>query len=139
MPRRPDPLAPPRSPALCAGAVGSAAAGAAAAIPDERCQLGRQPAGRGLHQVERQRVVGRAAVVRVRDITVVRIAARPGRDPYDGDVPDPYDGSAADYALAFDLVQAAASGLAAQLAALIGDGGSGAGGSGADSAGAEGR
>jgi protein-tyrosine phosphatase len=49
-------------------------------------------------------------------------AGRPGGDPYDGDVPDPYNGSAADYALAFDLVQAAASGLAAQLAALIGDG-----------------
>jgi protein-tyrosine phosphatase len=48
-------------------------------------------------------------------------AARPGRDLHHGDVPDPYDGSAADYALAFDLVHAAASGLAAQLAALIGD------------------
>ena len=47
---------------------------------------------------------------------------RKGGNPYDGDVPDPYNGSAADYALAFDLVQAAASGLAAQLAALIGDG-----------------
>jgi protein-tyrosine phosphatase len=66
-------------------------------------------------------------------------AARPGRDPYDGDVPDPYDGSAAGYALAFDLVQAAASGLAAQLAALVGDGASGAGGGGADSGGAAGR
>lgn len=55
-------------------------------------------------------------------------ASLPGRDPYDGDVPDPYHRSAADYALAFDLVQAAASGLAAQLAALIGGGGSGAGG-----------
>jgi protein-tyrosine phosphatase len=53
--------------------------------------------------------------------------ARPGRDPHGGDVPDPYDGSAADYALAFDLVRAAASGLAAQLAALIGDGASGSG------------
>jgi protein-tyrosine phosphatase len=64
-------------------------------------------------------------------------AGRPGRDPYDGDVPDPYDGSAADYALAFDLVQAAASGLAAQLAALIGDGAGGGGGAG--SAGPGGR
>ena len=45
-----------------------------------------------------------------------------GGDPYDGEVPDPYHGSAAQYALAFDLVRAAASGLAAQLAALIGDG-----------------
>jgi len=55
-------------------------------------------------------------------------AGQPSRDPYDGDVPDPYHGSPADYALAFDLVRAAASGLAAQLAVLIGDGGSGAGG-----------
>ena len=54
-------------------------------------------------------------------------AARPGSDLHDGDVPDPYDGSAADYALAFDLVRAAASGLAAQLAALIGDDASGSG------------
>jgi len=44
-----------------------------------------------------------------------------GLDHYDGDVPDPYDGSAADYALAFDLVQAAARGLAAQLAAFLGE------------------
>ncbi len=43
-----------------------------------------------------------------------------GADRYDGDVPDPYHGSAADYALAFDLVQAAASGLVAQLAGLVG-------------------
>jgi protein-tyrosine phosphatase len=50
---------------------------------------------------------------------------RPGGDPYDGEVPDPYHGSAAEYALAFDLVQAAASGLVAQLAALIGDGAGG--------------
>ena len=42
-------------------------------------------------------------------------------DHYDGDVPDPYHGSAADYALAFDLVQAAARGLAAQLAAFLGE------------------
>jgi protein-tyrosine phosphatase len=41
-------------------------------------------------------------------------------DRYGGDVPDPYYGSPADYALAFDLVQAAASGLAAQLAVLVG-------------------
>jgi protein-tyrosine phosphatase len=66
-------------------------------------------------------------------------AGRPGRDTYDGDVPDPYNGSASDYALAFDLVQAAASGLAAQLAALIGDGAGGAGGDGAGSGGAAGR
>jgi protein-tyrosine phosphatase len=44
-------------------------------------------------------------------------------DRLDGDVPDPYHGSAADYALAFDLVQSAARGLAAQLAAILGDGG----------------
>jgi len=35
------------------------------------------------------------------------------------DVPDPYGGTAADYALAFDLVQPAAAGLAAQLAELL--------------------
>jgi protein-tyrosine phosphatase len=46
--------------------------------------------------------------------------SRRGGDRHDGDVPDPYGGSAADYALAFDLVQAAASGLAAQLAGLVG-------------------
>ena len=56
------------------------------------------------------------------------VAGRTARDPYDGDVPDPYHGSAAEYALAFDLVQAAASGLAAQLAVLVsGDDGSGTG------------
>jgi protein-tyrosine phosphatase len=54
-------------------------------------------------------------------------ARGPGGDPYDGEVPDPYHGSAAQYALAFDLVQAAARGLAAQLAALIGDGAGGSG------------
>jgi protein-tyrosine phosphatase len=37
-------------------------------------------------------------------------------------VPDPYNGSAADYALAFELVAAAAHGLAAQLAELLTDG-----------------
>ena len=41
----------------------------------------------------------------------------------DGDVPDPYHRSPADYALAFDLVQAAARGLAAQLAGLLGEAG----------------
>jgi protein-tyrosine phosphatase len=39
-------------------------------------------------------------------------------DPYQGEVPDPFGGSADDYALAFDLVLAAATGLAGQLAAL---------------------
>jgi protein-tyrosine phosphatase len=48
-------------------------------------------------------------------------AGEAGGDPYDGDVPDPYHGGAEEYALAFDLVQAAASALAAQLAALVGD------------------
>jgi protein-tyrosine phosphatase len=52
-------------------------------------------------------------------------AGGPGGDPYDGEVPDPYHGTAADYALVFDLVQAAARGLAAQLAALIGEGAGG--------------
>jgi protein-tyrosine phosphatase len=40
-------------------------------------------------------------------------------DPYDGQVPDPYGGPAQDYALALDLVQAAARGLAAALAGLL--------------------
>jgi protein-tyrosine phosphatase len=67
----------------------------------------------------------------------------PGGDPFDGEVPDPYHRGAADYARAFDLVQAAARGLVAELAAPAGagagrDGGSGGGGSGgggSDSAG----
>jgi protein-tyrosine phosphatase len=37
----------------------------------------------------------------------------------DLEVPDPYDGGPEDYALVFDLVQPAARGLAAQLAALL--------------------
>jgi protein-tyrosine phosphatase len=37
-------------------------------------------------------------------------------DPYDGQVPDPYGGGPADYAGAFELVQAAVRGLAGQLA-----------------------
>jgi protein-tyrosine phosphatase len=41
-------------------------------------------------------------------------------DPYQGEVPDPYDGSPEDYALAFDLILAATTGLAGQLAALPG-------------------
>jgi protein-tyrosine phosphatase len=64
----------------------------------------------------------RVRLLRSFDPAAAGAAGRPGGDPYDGDVPDPYNGSAADYALAFDLVRAAASGLAAQLAALIGDG-----------------
>jgi protein-tyrosine phosphatase len=51
-------------------------------------------------------------------------------DQYDGDVPDPYHRSPADYALAFDLVQAAARGLAAQLAGLVGQAAEGDGSSG---------
>jgi len=51
------------------------------------------------------------------------LAVRPGgpggRGDTDPDVPDPYGGTAADYALAFDLVQPAAAGLAAQLAGLL--------------------
>lgn len=42
-----------------------------------------------------------------------------GADPYDGEVPDPYGGAAEDYALALDLVQAAARGLAAALAGFL--------------------
>ena len=41
-------------------------------------------------------------------------------DPYRGEVPDPFGGSPDDYALAFDLVLAATTGLAGQLAALPG-------------------
>lgn len=40
----------------------------------------------------------------------------------DGQVPDPYNGTPEDYALAFELVAAAAHGLAGQLAELLGDG-----------------
>jgi len=42
-----------------------------------------------------------------------------GDDPHDGQVPDPYGGGPADYADAFDLVQAAVRGLAGQLAGLL--------------------
>jgi protein-tyrosine phosphatase len=45
----------------------------------------------------------------------------------DPEVPDPYNGAPADYALAFDLVQPAARGLAAQLAELLPAGPAGAG------------
>jgi protein-tyrosine phosphatase len=47
-------------------------------------------------------------------------AAGQRADRYHGDVPDPYHRSAADYALAFELEQAAARGLAAGLAGLAG-------------------
>ena len=50
------------------------------------------------------------------------LAGQPGESGAahaDQDVPDPYGGTAADYALAFDLVQPAAAGLAAQLAGLL--------------------
>ena len=40
-------------------------------------------------------------------------------DPYGGDVPDPYGGPPDGYALAFDLVLAAVTGLAGQLAELL--------------------
>ena len=42
-----------------------------------------------------------------------------GGDDYQGDVPDPYGGSAGDFELAFDLIRDGAQGLAAQLAALL--------------------
>jgi len=41
-------------------------------------------------------------------------------DPHQGEVPDPFGGGAEDYALAFDLVLAATTGLAEELAALPG-------------------
>jgi protein-tyrosine phosphatase len=42
-----------------------------------------------------------------------------GSDPYDGDVPDPYHGSAEDYALAFDLIRAASIGLSGRLQVML--------------------
>ena len=41
-------------------------------------------------------------------------------DAYHGEVPDPYGGGPDDFALVFELVQAAARGLAGQLAGLLG-------------------
>jgi protein-tyrosine phosphatase len=41
-------------------------------------------------------------------------------DPYDGEIPDPYGGKADDYALALDLVQAAARGFTPWLAEFLG-------------------
>ena len=46
--------------------------------------------------------------------------ALPPDDPHQGEVPDPFGGGAEDYALAFDLVLAATTGLAEELAALPG-------------------
>jgi protein-tyrosine phosphatase len=40
-------------------------------------------------------------------------------DPYRGDVPDPFGGRPEDYALAFELVEAAAKGLAQRLADFL--------------------
>jgi len=56
---------------------------------------------------------------RIRLLRTFDPALAPG-DPYSGDVPDPFGGSAEDYALAFDLVLAATTGLAGQLARLPG-------------------
>ena len=42
------------------------------------------------------------------------------RDPYHGEVPDPYSGTAEEVALAFGLIHAAAKGLADQLARFLG-------------------
>ena len=42
-------------------------------------------------------------------------------DPYEGEVPDPYDGTLEDYALSFELIRAACIGLAAQLTRLLGE------------------
>jgi protein-tyrosine phosphatase len=56
---------------------------------------------------------------RIRLLRTFDPALAPG-DPYTGDVPDPFGGSAEDYALAFDLVLAATIGLAGQLAQLPG-------------------
>ncbi|MGE5132324.1 MAG: low molecular weight protein-tyrosine-phosphatase [Gemmatimonadota bacterium] len=43
-----------------------------------------------------------------------------GGDPHHGEVPDPYGGPAEDFSLAFDLVRAAAQGLASELAGFLG-------------------
>jgi protein-tyrosine phosphatase len=56
---------------------------------------------------------------RIRLLRTFDPALRPG-DPYRGEVPDPFGGTPEDYALAFDLVLAATTGLAEQLAALPG-------------------
>ncbi len=53
------------------------------------------------------------------DAALAGQAGESGAADADLDVPDPYGGTAADYALAFDLVQPAAAGLAAQLAELL--------------------
>ena len=42
------------------------------------------------------------------------------RDPYHGEVPDPYSGTTEEVALAFGLIHAAAKGLADQLARFLG-------------------
>ena len=42
-------------------------------------------------------------------------------DPWEGEVPDPYGAAQEYYALALDLVQAGARGLASQLAELLGE------------------
>jgi protein-tyrosine phosphatase len=41
-------------------------------------------------------------------------------DPFDGDVPDPYGGEPGEYAQAFELIHAAAKGLAGRLAEFLG-------------------
>jgi len=48
-------------------------------------------------------------------------AADGSADPYEGEVPDPYHGTLEDYALSFDLIRAACTGLAAQLSRLLGE------------------
>jgi protein-tyrosine phosphatase len=56
---------------------------------------------------------------RIRLLRTFDPALQPG-DRYHGEVPDPFGGEPEDYALAFDLVLAATTGLAEQLAALPG-------------------
>lgn len=56
---------------------------------------------------------------RIRLLRTFDPALRPD-DRYQGEIPDPFGGSPDDYALAFDLVLAATTGLAGQLAALPG-------------------
>ncbi len=66
-----------------------------------------------------QQTADRIRLFRSFDPALAGQAGESGAADADRDVPDPYGGTAADYALAFDLVQPAAAGLAGQLAELL--------------------
>jgi protein-tyrosine phosphatase len=55
------------------------------------------------------------------ELAANRIPGNQAGGSHDDEVPDPYHGSPEDYGLAFDLVKAAAIGLAAELAELLGE------------------